>query len=204
MEILDQWFHAFGHQPFPGMTSGNASAITSSFTFFNDFSVTDPNCVTSVFLNELIQNSHYADAIQFLAHGLPKQQAITWAYICFKQQDDGINMKLDLIQSWLRNQAEEIRSHCGEHTNDFKDPLTWLGLSVFWSGGNISTQKDVIIEPVDTLCAHGVATALILSAVSYGLEDITKMYTTYIERGIKYATNNSFIQQLSMNEKEGS
>ncbi len=198
MDVLIQWLDKHDRKPFPGMMSEKASVIVSSFTFFNELSssLLDVDLVTSIFMNELVQHDLYADAVQFLAHGLEKQKAILWAYHCLRKPDV-THSKLELIKLWIQEPTEEIRLQCAEHSNDFKDPLTWLGLAVFWSGDNISMQKDVIIEPVSTLSAHGVATALILSAVRCDPENIIKTYLLYIEQGIISALNDN----LSISDK---
>ena len=34
------------------------------------------------FLRLLIEQEHYIDAVRFLAHGLPKREAVWWACVC--------------------------------------------------------------------------------------------------------------------------
>jgi len=67
-----------------------------------------------VFLKALLDNSQFDDAVQFLAHALPPQDAIWWACLCLGQ---AAGKKLGFVESvvlrkvvgWLRKSDEVHR-----------------------------------------------------------------------------------------------
>ena len=186
MNTLLQWLDKKGDKPFPNMMSEKATDVCASFTFFESLpeSLKGPELTTEIFLRELINKDYYADALQFIAHGLEKHEAILWAYKCVNAHKKDQSPKLDKIKQWLEDPTEEGRLQCNQ-TDGFDDPLTWLSLAVFWSGGNISTQPDVTIESPTTLSATGVAMTLILSVISNDPEIMNERYADFLKRGIE-------------------
>ena len=78
MNTLLQWVDKKGDKPFPNMMSEKATDVCASFTFFESLpeSLKGPELTTEIFLRELINKDHYADALQFIAHGLEKHEAM--------------------------------------------------------------------------------------------------------------------------------
>jgi len=76
----------------------------------------DPQITPTAFLDLLIANSLYADAMQFLARALPKREAVWWSSTCVR--DLGNNEKLPELaegllsaEAWVYRPTEENRRH---------------------------------------------------------------------------------------------
>lgn len=142
-----------------------------------------------------LKKSLYPDAINLLAHGLPKRESIWWGYICTRQSDLNSNISdvlqvLKLVNEWvvypnesLRRQIEKIPSKLA-----FKYPSAWLGMAVFWSGGNIAEENSgAQVLPNKYLYAKAVAGAIMLAAVAIDTKNITEIYKKFIMQGIDIA-----------------
>ena len=172
----------------PCIGAVKACEIYKSFTFFKDLSpaLKDSELNTTIFLKKLLEEENYLDAIQFIAHGLEKKEAIAWAHQCVISVQKIKSPELILVDQWLINPVEEIRLQIGNQEDNFDNPITWLKSAIFWSG-NISAQKNVVIEPALTLSHHGSAVAIILAAIKNDPLQIFERYKTFLKLGIEHA-----------------
>jgi hypothetical protein len=173
----------------PCMGAVKAFEIYKAFTFFKALSpaLKDPELNTTTFLKKLLEEENYLDAIQFIAHGLEKKEAIAWAYQCVISAQKIKSPELVLVEQWLVNPVEETRLQIGNQEDNFDNPITWLKSAIFWSGSNISAQKNVVIEPASTLSHHGSTVAIILAAVKNVPLQNFERYKTFLKIGIERA-----------------
>jgi len=150
-----------------------------------------------IFLKNLITAELYPDAVHFLAHGLPKREAIWWAYLCadtciLDEYQILSTEVLDLIKMWIYSPKEETRRKIEPFPEKlhFQSPASWVALAVFWSGGSITAKDTPVVLPADYLYAKGVSGSVMLSAVHIPSE-INKRYQQFLERGILIAEGKS-------------
>lgn len=166
MDTILKLLNEKNNEPLSGMLFAKAQDIYTKFTFFKPLSseLQDSELNTRHFLFKLLNEQNFLDAIQFLAHGLSTKDSVSWAYQIIRSVQKENSPELGLVDNWLNDPSEKNCTLCGENAEKFNDPITWLRLAVFWSGKNISTQKDVKVVPDPNLTGHGVSTAIILTA----------------------------------------
>ena len=64
------------------------------------------------FLELLIQQQQYRDAVRLLAHGLPKREAVWWACLCARsvlgaEPDPKLVSAVELAEQWVYKPSEE-------------------------------------------------------------------------------------------------
>lgn len=145
----------------------------------------------SEYLQALINNQLYSDAINFLAHGLPKREAIWWGYLCachaesssrqveikeqaeikekteIKEQQKVINDALELIKDWVYKPSDALRRKAEQFSEklQFNSATAWAVTAVFWSGGSICPENLPAVMPQEFLYAKAVAGGVMLAAV---------------------------------------
>ena len=134
---------------------------------------------------------HFA-AIKYLALGIPKREAIWWAYLCCNDYEaNSANLvtqnALPLVSQWvyapsekLRKQAKELADHLEQYT-----ATSWACMSIFWSGGNISPQPNQLVEPAEYMCGHAASNAVYLAANSQ--QNSQQACVKYLKTGIHIA-----------------
>lgn len=179
----------------PNIAASKGLDVYRSFTSFEPLpaSLKDQASTTTVFLKTLLEKRHYLDALQFIAHGLTKHEAIAWAHHSLHSlnetdnQDTNTSLTLHEVEVWLADPTPEKCLPFGDHADTFDDPLTWLRLAIFWNGPNISAHQEVSVQPSPQLTGHGVSTALILGAVGNKYKSIAECHTLFLDLGIKRA-----------------
>src|SRR5436190_17204799 len=66
------------------------------------------------YLNLLVENAHFQDAVRFLAHALPKREAVWWAWVCARraageEPPPKIKASLDATEKWIAQPTEDNR-----------------------------------------------------------------------------------------------
>lgn len=150
-----------------------------------------------LFLTDLINLELYPDAVHFLAHGLPKREAIWWAYLCasnckpLENQPLATEM-LALIKEWVYRPQEQIRRQVEPFAEklQYQTAICWASLAVFWSGGSITPEGKPVVLPSEYLYAKGVAGAVMLAAVAIPTE-VNVRYRNFLNQGIEIAQGKS-------------
>lgn len=177
-------------------TSNLAITICDRFKLSDETKcLIDAKLQATEFLQRLINEKFYHDAIQFLAHGLPKREAIWWAYLCAEQTelsdeaDNDILNALNIIKTWIYEPKESTRRLAEKASEKltFKTAVSWAAIAVFWSGGSITPPDQPAVEPNEFLSAKAVAGSVMLAAVSKNPEKIDENYQHFIAQAIHIA-----------------
>lgn len=173
-----------------------ANELTSHYDAIDDKSVSllQPELSPVEYLNILIENKYFADSIVFLAHGLPKREAIWWACLCAKgvtnkesSADD--HASLNMAEKWVYEPDEKKRRMCGTlaEKGEYKSAQNWAAAAVFWSGGSITSENDPAMEPAPFLYAHAVSGAILNAVGASGADDIDAQFQEFIDKGLNIA-----------------
>ena len=146
------------------------------------------------YLNQLIEQHYYPDAVRFLAHALPKREATWWACLSARHT---VNDKtspeelkaIELAELWVYKPNEDNRKPtlaAAEAVSHHK-PAHWAALSAFWSGNDISPTPHAIIPPSETLYAKAVIGAVMLAATQVEPDKVTETYQIFLQQGIDIA-----------------
>jgi hypothetical protein len=131
------------------------------------------------------------DAIIFLAHLLPRREAVWWAIQCVRAMlgsnaDDGAFRAAD---AWVRAPEDDNRRAALAAFNacNQRAATTWLAFAAGWSGGSVTPpDKDPMPAP-PAACAQGVHTAVILAACAGDPLGVVDRLKVCAEAGIRFA-----------------
>ncbi|MCK5336973.1 MAG: hypothetical protein KAQ67_12470 [Gammaproteobacteria bacterium] len=149
---------------------------------------------TAEFLELLISNESYTDAINLLSHSLPKREAVWWACICAKQQDDETKDELydetlKIAEKWVYDPSEKNRrvAEFYAEKGKYETAAAWAAAAAFWSGDSIVAENEPKIAPDEYLYAHAVSGSILTSACMQDKDDTSDIFKKYIEHGINIA-----------------
>lgn len=142
----------------------------------------------------LIGSALYVDAIMFLAASLSKRESTWWACLCTRSsltdKSPASDLKaIELAEAWVYKPTPE---NCGvtlgaAEATGFKTPAGWSAMAAFWSGNNISPNKEAIVPPPNDLTGKAVSGAVMLAAVQGEPAKITGYQQLFLKQGIDIA-----------------
>ena len=139
----------------------------------------------------LLASPRPTDAIVFIAHLLPRREAVWWAIQCVRAMlggnaDDGA---LRAADAWVRAPEEDGRNAALAIANAVvqRAPTTWLAFAAAWSGGSMTppVQKPMAAPP--SACAKAAHTAVILAACADDPLGVVRRIAACAEAGIRFA-----------------
>lgn len=150
------------------------------------------------FLDLLTKQGHDADAARFLAHALPKREAVWWACLCARASlaTDAKPALLDALkaaEAWVYKPVEENRRAAMARAEavGFESPASWAAVAAFWSGGSMAPPDAPAVPPGEALTGVAVAGAVILAAVQTEPERAAERYRLFLAQGIDIANGGS-------------
>ena len=106
------------------------------------------------FLDALIGKQHFLDAVRFLAHALPKREAVWWACVCARQVADGkepapVKAALAAAEKWVADPSEDNRATAmpAARRPSWATPAGCAAMAAFWSGGSLAPPKAPVVPP---------------------------------------------------------
>ncbi len=152
----------------------------------------DPGPVA--FLNALLAQKLYSDAVRFLARALPKREAVWWACISARsalgaEPDPKLLKAVESAEAWVYKPTETHRrqANSAAETAAFDNPAAWAAMGAFWSEGSMAPEEAPAVPPADNLTAKAVAGAVMLSCVLNEPEKSESKYQFFIEQGVDIA-----------------
>ena len=153
-----------------------------------------PDLPARKFLDTLIAGQHQLDAVRFLAHALPKREAVWWACVCARQVSDGkeppaFKAALAAAEKWAADPSEENRRAAmpAAEAAELATPAGCAAMAAFWSGGSLAPPQNPVVPPADHLSGHGAASSVLLSAVRSEPEKAPDKYKKFLTAGLDVA-----------------
>jgi len=154
-----------------------------------------PEITADEYLQLLIQQQQYLDAIRVLAYGLPAADAVTWAYGCARQEAGAnpppkISAALQSVEKWLAEPNDENRRSALKAAGeaDYGTPAGSAALAVFFSGGSIAPPELPAVPPQPSMTPNSVFGAVMLACVLKDPEKAPEKYQSYLAEGLKVAS----------------
>ncbi len=177
------------------ITQTKAAEITALFTLSEQGqTLLADDMVPCDYLQALLEDNDYIDAISFLAYALPKREATWWACLCARsclneQSDTSEGKAIELAEAWVYRPDPE---HCkpnfkAAQATAYKTAAGWAAMAAFWSGDNISPIEGNVIPPAEDLTAKAVLGAVKLAAVHEGPAKIKEKYQLFLQQGVDIA-----------------
>lgn len=173
-----------------------AQELTAHYDAIEDnaLELLQPDITPDEYIKKLIDKCYFADSIVFLAHGLPKREAIWWACLCAKvvtnkdtKADDLAS--LTMAEKWVYEPDDKKRRMCGTlaEKGEYKSAQNWAAAAVFWSGGSITKEDEPAMEPAPYLYAHAVSGAILNAVGASEADDIDMQFQEFIDHGLNIA-----------------
>jgi hypothetical protein len=154
----------------------------------------DPAARPHEYLDLLITSGHLTDAIRFLAHALPKRDAVAWACLATRSSlplaaSAEAFAALEAAEAWVAEPSEDNRrvAMAKAEAAQFQSPASWAAVGAFWSGGSMAPAGAPEVPPAASFTAAAVTGALILAAVHPQPDRAERRYRTYLKLGIALA-----------------
>jgi hypothetical protein len=146
------------------------------------------------FLARLAEHGLFADAARFLAHALPRREAVWWACQCARlvlgpQPPEPFVAALQAAEHWAAAPTEENRRSAfpAAEAAEFGTPPGCAALAAFWSGGSLAPPDSTAVPPPEHLTPSAVANAVLLAAVQEEPERATEKFRQFLELGVQVA-----------------
>ena len=113
------------------------------------------------FLDALVEKQQFPDAARFLAHALPKREAVWWACLCARQAH-GANAPppagpaLAAAEKWASDPSEDNRraAQAAATAAGMGAPAGCAAMAAFFSGGSLAPPAAPVVPPGEHLSAH--------------------------------------------------
>jgi len=144
------------------------------------------------YMDALIEQKQFPDAVRFLAHALPKREAVWWAWVCARRASGqnaapAIKRSLEATEKWLVQPNEENRRRAMKIAQEaqLESPAGCAGLAAFVSGGSLAPPEAPQVSPGENLTAKAVAGAILLAAVLVEPEHAESKLQSFIGQGME-------------------
>ena len=146
------------------------------------------------FLDLLLEQKQFIDGIRFLAHALPKPEAVWWACACARsvagaKPSPQVAAALQAAEKWVADPSEENRRAAmpAAEAAELGTPAGCAAVAAFWSGGSLGPPHTPVVPPGEHLTAHGVASSIMLAAVQTEPAKAPEKYRQFVALGIEVA-----------------
>jgi len=160
------------------------------------------------FVDLLIGHEHYTDAVRFLAHALPKREAVWWAWVSAKRTagedpPPAIQDVLQATEAWIKEPTDKnCRAAMAKaEAADFSTAAGCAGLAAFFSGDSVAPPDVDPVPPGEYMAAKAIAGSILLAAVSEEPEKANERFAGFIQQGMVVADK---IQLWTPPEADGS
>jgi uncharacterized protein DUF6931 len=143
------------------------------------------------YARRLLASDRPAQAIPFIAHLLPRREAVWWARQCVgailgpRAEDKA----LSAAEAWVRAPEEDNRRAALAigAAGDQRIATTWLALAAGWSGGSLVAPEHKPMPPQPSACANAANAAIILAITAQDPPAIRRWIRACAEAGLRFA-----------------
>jgi hypothetical protein len=146
------------------------------------------------FFSLLLENGLHADAVRYLAHALPRREAVWWAWACARKSAGAeppppIKAALDATEQWIVQPTEENRRKAFQvgEAADFGTAAGCAALGAFMSGGSMAPADAPVVPPGEFICAKAVSGGVTLAVVGKEPERAAEKFKEYLQLGLEVA-----------------
>ena len=143
------------------------------------------------YLELLKEKKLHTATIQFLAHALPKREAVWWTCVCARSAGTAPDSAaLRAAESWVADPSEKNRRAAqsaalvdGVHT-----AVGLAAMAAFVSGGSLGSPEAPPAPPAEHLTSSNVAGAVLFAAIAIGGgERMSEHLSQFFENGLEVA-----------------
>jgi hypothetical protein len=139
----------------------------------------------------LLSSPRPSEVVIFVAHLLPRREAVWWAIQCVRAMlgPNADDEALRAAEAWVRAPEEDSRraALAAASAGDQKAATTWLAFAAGWSGGSVTAPDADPLAAPPFACAMGANTAVMLAAAAGDPLGVTDRVKACAEAGIRFA-----------------
>jgi hypothetical protein len=146
------------------------------------------------FVEQLLEQERYADAIAFLAHALPRREAVWWAWLCAREAagekaPPATLASLDATKAWIAEPTDANRraAFAAAEAAGVATATGCAGLAAFLSGDTLGPPGAPPAPPEEYAGSKAIGGSINLAAVADGTIDIPARYAEFVRRGLELA-----------------
>ncbi len=143
------------------------------------------------FVTALLNAELFQDAVRFLAHALPKREAVWWALLCAREvagdaPSQEVKASLDATDVWVRHPGDEQRraAMAAAQKATFQTSAGCAGLAAFLSGGSLSVPGQPEVPPGPFLTAKAVFGAVSIASLGADPKTAPERFRRYVEQAL--------------------
>lgn len=180
----------------PAIGPGTALEVCGRFDIGEDArKLLRPEASPLEYLELLKKKKLLTAAIQFLAHALPKREAVFWACVCTRGAGTPPDSAaLRAAEKWVADPSEENRQAAqpaalvdGVHT-----AAGCSAMAAFVSGGSLGPPEAPPVPPAEYLTASTAAGAILFAALAKGGgERMSEHLSQFLENGLDVGRGSS-------------
>lgn len=143
------------------------------------------------FVMALVDASRFEDAVRFIAHALPRREAVWWGLLCAKEAagekpSDDVRASLDATEAWIRHPTDEQRraAMAAAKQATMKTSAGCAGFAAFFSGGSLSVPGQPDVPPGPFHTAKAIFGAVAIASIGNDPKTMPERYKRYIEQGL--------------------
>jgi len=143
------------------------------------------------YVSLLMEKRLYPDAARFLAHALPKREAVWWAWVSARRAagtdpPPKIKASLQATEKWIADPNEEHRraAMAAAQAADLGTAAGCAGLAAFFSGGSLGPPEAPPVPPGEFLTAKAVTGAIVFSSLATEPQKGPEKFQAAIAQGV--------------------
>lgn len=143
------------------------------------------------YVAKLMEKQFYPDAVRFVAHALPKREAVWWAWISARRGSGEnpppkIKASLEATERWIAQPTDENRRAAKEAADIAKlgTAAGCAGLAAFFSGDSLAPPDCPAVAPGPYLTAKAVSAAVNLAAMSGEPKQAPEKFKSFVAQGV--------------------
>lgn len=140
----------------------------------------------------LMSKKLYADAVRFLAHALPKREAVWWGWISAKKAAGAdpppkIKASLDATEKWIAQPDDDGGRAAMAAAKEAQTTTAagCAGMAAFFSGSSLGPSHIPPIPPGEFLTAKAVSGAVIYAAIGKDPKTAPDRFQSFVQQGIE-------------------
>jgi hypothetical protein len=144
------------------------------------------------FVALLMEKALFPDAVRFIAHALPKREAVWWAWVCARRSGGEspppkIRAALDATEKWIAQPNDDNRrsAMAAAQKAELDTAAGCAGLAAFFSGGSLAPPDAAPVSPGEFLAAKAVSGAVIFAAIAKQPERAPERFRSFVAQGIE-------------------
>jgi len=153
--------------------------------------VLHPEHTAQEFVTALLNAELFQDAVRFVAHALPKREAVWWALLCAREAagdapTSDVKAALEATDLWIRHPGDEQRraAMAAAQKAKFETAAGCAGLAAFLSGGSLSVPGQPEVPPGPFLTAKAVFGGVSIASIGTDPKTAPERYRRYVEQGL--------------------